>query len=207
MLAKAAASVNVPSIMSGSSMTSPETISKEVPDNPWYQLYAARDSKITDDFIRRAKDCGFQTLVLTVDNPVFPKLERDKRNGFSIPFVSRYQSWSMPCCIHAGPLNTCVMAAANDADLEALRPARCEPRRGFGFPPQPESVRPDLARPRPHPPPVARKSRRQGLARASDAQRAANAGVEGVLVSNHGGKTLDRAPQLSTRWWPLPPRW
>ena len=195
MLAKAAASVNVPSIMSGSSMTSPETISKDVPGNLWYQLYAARDPKITDDFIRRARDCGFQTLVLTVDNPVFPKLERDKRNGFSIPFrlslpimidASLHPGWTIEYLRHGGlPMmqtwKPYAPPGASPAEVSAFRRSQN---------PSVQTWR-DLDRIR-HlwPGNLVVK----GLARASDALRAANAGVEGVLISNHGGKTLDRAP-------------
>lgn len=195
MLAKAAASANVPSIMSGSSMTSPETISKVVPENPWYQLYAARDPNISDDFIRRARDCGFQTLVLTVDNPVFPKLERDKRNGFSVPFkltlpimldALLHPGWTFEYLRNGGlPMmetwKPYAPAGATAAEVSAFRRSQN---------PSVQTWR-DLDR-----------FRRlwpgnlvvKGLARAEDAVRAANAGVDGVIVSNHGGKTLDRAP-------------
>jgi len=195
MLAKAAASANVPSIMSGSSMTAPETISKIVPNNPWYQLYAARDQSITDDFIRRARDCGFQTLALTVDNPVFPKMERDKRNGFSMPFrltlpiiadVLRRPGWTFEYLRHGGlPMQQTwqpyAAKGATAAEVSAFRRSQN---------PSVQTWR-DLDRVRRlWPGNLVVK----GLARASDAVRAANAGVEGVIVSNHGGKTLDRAP-------------
>lgn len=195
MLAKAAARANVPSIMSGSSMTSPETMSKVVPNNPWYQLYAARDPNITDDFIRRANDCGFQTLVLTVDNPVFPKLERDKRNGFSVPFrltlpvmldALRHPGWTFDYLRNGGlpMMHTWKPYAphgATAAEVAAFRRSQN---------PSVQTWR-DLDRIRRlWPSNLVVK----GLERASDAVRAANAGVNGVIVSNHGGKTLDRAP-------------
>ena len=195
MLAKAAASANLPSIMSGSSMTSPETMSKVVPNNPWYQLYAARDPNITDDFIRRANDCGFQTLVLTVDNPVFPKLERDKRNGFSVPFrltlpimldALRHPGWTFDYLRNGGlPMMHTWKPYAPDgataAEVAAFRRSQN---------PSVQTWR-DLDRIRRlWPSNLVVK----GLERASDAVRAANAGVNGVIVSNHGGKTLDRAP-------------
>ncbi|MPZ57269.1 MAG: alpha-hydroxy-acid oxidizing protein [Rhizobiales bacterium] len=195
MLAQAAAGANVPSIMSGSSMTAPETISKVVPNNPWYQLYAARDPSISDDFVRRARDCGFQTLVLTVDNPVFPKLERDKRNGFSVPFrltlpimldALRRPGWTFEYLRNGGMpmMHTWAPyapAGATAAEVSAFRRTQN---------PSVQTWR-DLDR-----------FRRlwpgnlvvKGLARPSDAVRAANAGVDGIIVSNHGGKTLDRAP-------------
>ena len=74
-----------PFIMSGASMVSIERMARVDPANTWFQLYAARDRSISDDFLRRARDAGFGTLMLTVDNPVLPKRERDMRNGFRLP--------------------------------------------------------------------------------------------------------------------------
>ena len=85
MLAQAASDANVPFVMSGASMVSIERVARINPANTWFQLYAARDAKISDDFLRRARDAGFGTLMLTVDNPVLPKRERDMRNGFRLP--------------------------------------------------------------------------------------------------------------------------
>lgn len=195
MLAKAADEAKVPSIMSGSSMTSPEVISKAVPNNPWFQLYAARDPSITDDFVRRAKDCGFQTLVLTVDNPVFPKLERDKRNGFAVPFSLtlpiildglRHPGWTFEYLRNGGlPMmdtwRPYAPAGATAAEVSTFRRSQN---------PSVQTWR-DLDRIRQL---WTGNLVIKGLARATDAVRAANAGVDGIIVSNHGGKTLDRAP-------------
>jgi (S)-mandelate dehydrogenase len=196
MLAQAATDANVPSILSGASAISPEMLAKAVPDNNgWYQPYMARDPNISDDFVRRARDCGFKTLVLTVDVPVWPKLERDKRNGFSVPFkltlpilldVLRHPDWALEFFRNGGipMLHSWAPYAppgASAAEVTAFRLTQN---------PSVQTWR-DLDR-----------FRRlwpgtfvvKGLARASDAVRAANAGVDGVIVSNHGGKALDRAP-------------
>jgi L-lactate dehydrogenase (cytochrome)/(S)-mandelate dehydrogenase len=195
MLAKAAADAAVPSIMSGSSMTSLETISKLAPDNAWYQLYAARDPNISDDMVRRARDAGFSTLVLTVDNPVFPKMERDKRNGFSVPFrmtlpilldavlhpawtleyirnggLPMMQTWAAYAPVGASPAEVSLFRRSQNPSVQTWR---------------------DLDRFRKLWP---GHFVVKGLARAADGVRAANAGVDGIIVSNHGGKTLDRAP-------------
>jgi (S)-mandelate dehydrogenase len=83
MLAEAAREANIPYIMSGGSNHSMEAAAKVAPHHTWYQLYAARDGKISEDLVRRAADCGLETLVLTVDVPVRPRRERNIRNGFS----------------------------------------------------------------------------------------------------------------------------
>jgi L-lactate dehydrogenase (cytochrome) len=51
----------------------------------WFQLYVWKDRSIASDLIQRAKDSGYETLVLTVDTPVAGRRERDYRNGFTIP--------------------------------------------------------------------------------------------------------------------------
>jgi L-lactate dehydrogenase (cytochrome)/(S)-mandelate dehydrogenase len=83
MLAEAAREANIPYIQSGGSNDSMEAAAKVAPRNTWYQLYAARDGKISEDLVRRAADCGLEGLVLTVDVPVRPRRERNIRNGFA----------------------------------------------------------------------------------------------------------------------------
>src|SRR5436305_14941153 len=83
MLAEAARAANIPYIMSGSSNDTIEDAAKVAPKNAWYQLYAARDGKISEDMIRRVADAGMEALVLTVDVPVHSKRERNMRNGFA----------------------------------------------------------------------------------------------------------------------------
>src|ERR1700730_2274168 len=83
MLAQAAATANIPYIMSGGSNASMEEALRVAPNNVWFQLYAAKDPDITDALIGRARDGGAGALVLTVDVPVHPKRERNYRNGFA----------------------------------------------------------------------------------------------------------------------------
>ena len=91
MLAEAAREANIPYIMSGASNDSIEAAAKVAPKNAWYQLYAARDAKVTDDLIRRTADAGLDALVLTVDVPVGSKRERNIRNGFA-----NIRGWLLP---------------------------------------------------------------------------------------------------------------
>ena len=85
MLAEAAAKANIPYVMSGASSASIEAAAKVAPAHAWYQLYGARDRNISEDLIRRTRDAGLSTLMLTVDVPVTPKRERNIRNGFTRP--------------------------------------------------------------------------------------------------------------------------
>lgn len=85
MLAEAAAAFDVPFVLSGAGTACVEAVCKLAPKNTWYQLYVARDARITADLLRRARDAGVETLMLTVDVPVHSKRERDIRNGFVPP--------------------------------------------------------------------------------------------------------------------------
>jgi (S)-mandelate dehydrogenase len=82
LLAKAALAEGIPYVMSGTSSAAIEDLPPESAANGWYQLYTGRDKLVDEDIVRRARDAGFATLVLTVDSEVRTKRERDLRNGF-----------------------------------------------------------------------------------------------------------------------------
>lgn len=92
MLAEAAKNANIPFVLSGAGTATIEEIGKTAPGHSWFQLYTARDRSISEDMIRRAKDAGLSTLVVTVDVPVQPNRERNRRNGFSRPLKISWQT-------------------------------------------------------------------------------------------------------------------
>lgn len=193
MLAEAAATSHLPYIMSGTSSAAIEDLPQAHAKNAWYQLYTGRDSKIDEDIVRRARDAGMETLVLTVDSEVRTKRERDLRNQFFAPRLKLpllLEALSHPHWI-AGYLraggrppfgNFARYAGANTnhatqtfmmghlpglptwADVERYR------RLWSG--------------------PLVIK----GILDPEDARRAVALGVNGIVVSNHGGRNLDRAP-------------
>ncbi len=65
MVAEAAAAANIPYVMSGLSSTRLEAAAKVAPQHAWFQLYGAKNRKISEDMIRRANDAGFNGLVFT----------------------------------------------------------------------------------------------------------------------------------------------
>ena len=195
MLAQSAANARVPFIMSGASMVSIERIARIDAANTWFQIYAARDAKISDHFIRRARDAGFSTLVLTVDNPVLPKRERDMRNGFRLPprlaFLDLLEAllhpgWVVDYLAQGGLpiMETWAPYAPSGASAGEVT---------HFFRTQSPSVQTwrDLE--------VFRRVWQgklvvKGIMRPTDALRCAELGVDGIIVSNHGGKALDPAP-------------
>jgi (S)-mandelate dehydrogenase len=195
MLAEAAAAANVPFVMSGASMVSIERVARINPADTWFQLYAANDPKISDDFLRRARDAGFGTLMLTVDTPVLPKRERDARNGFRLPpklspldllEALSHPAWVMDYFRRGGMpvMETWAPYAAPGADAaEVARFFRTQS-------PSIQTWR-DLERFRRVWP---GKLVVKGIMRPSDAVRCVEHGIDGIVISNHGGKALDRAP-------------
>lgn len=195
MLAESAAQANIPFMMSGLSTASIEAAAKVAPSHSWYQLYVARDREITLDLIRRVRDAGFSTLVLTVDVPASTKRERNLRNGFALPprlsaativdalrhpgwltgylrnGMPRFDNWEPYARANSTTQQINAFAAmqapANSvtwADLEEFR--RIWPRHLVV----------------------------KGIMYREDAIRAAQIGVDGIIVSNHGGRQLDQAP-------------
>jgi L-lactate dehydrogenase (cytochrome)/(S)-mandelate dehydrogenase len=194
MLAESAAGANIPFVMSGASTASMEKAAGVAPTHTWYQLYVARDPKISEDLIRRARDAGLGTLVLTVDVPVGAKRERNIRNGFSRPLKMTWQTklealthpgWLMEYMRTGTPLieNWAPYAGAGaDADQVADFVAHQMP----SIP-----TWEDLEKFRKLWP---RHLVVKGILHPDDARRAADIGVDGIIVSNHGGRQLDRAP-------------
>jgi L-lactate dehydrogenase (cytochrome)/(S)-mandelate dehydrogenase len=194
MLAEAAAGANLPFIMSGTSTASLEAAARIAPSHTWYQLYVAQDMKISEDQIRRARDAGLSTMVLTVDVPVSSNRERNLRNNFGLAFkldwravleglmhlpwvieyfrkgMPAFENWSAYAGHGADPLAVArfvteqTPATVTWRDLENFR--RLWPRHLVV----------------------------KGLMCADDAARAAALGVDGIIVSNHGARQLDRAP-------------
>ena len=204
MLAQAAAEANIPYIMSGGSNASMEEAARVAPQNVWFQLYAAKDGNITDALIGRARDAGLGALVLTVDVPMHPKRERNQRNGFVnvrsggvleslklkpsiILEAMTHPAWVIEYVRLGGAptLGNWAPHAGNGASTADVIK--------FGRTQTPASAQTwhDLERYRRLFP---RKLVVKGILNPADALRAAEIGVDGIIVSNHGGRQLDQAP-------------
>ena len=70
ILAAACAKAGLPYTMSTTATVEPETLAPHIGDQGWFQMYMPRKTEIRADMLRRAKEAGFHTLVLTVDVPV-----------------------------------------------------------------------------------------------------------------------------------------
>ncbi|MCP5149233.1 MAG: alpha-hydroxy-acid oxidizing protein [Ectothiorhodospiraceae bacterium] len=194
MLAAAAREANIPFVMSGAATASMEDLARVAPDHGWYQLYVAKDKAISHDMIRRAADLGLRALVVTCDVPVGGNRERNRRNGFGRPlklsFASKLDALRRPLWfkdyLRHGISNlpnwapyTTAGASAEDVATFVAQQTRAS------------LTWEDIARFRELWP---RHLVIKGIMRTDDALRAADAGVDGIIVSNHGARQLDRAP-------------
>ena len=85
-VAKAAAHFGIPFSLSTTATASIESIAEAAPGRHWFQAYFFKDREFTFGLIERARQAGYDTLMVTADLPVGGKRERDFRNDFSIPF-------------------------------------------------------------------------------------------------------------------------
>lgn len=194
MLAKAAKAANVPFIMSGTGTGFIEDLGRVASEHGWYQLYPARDRSISEDMIRRARDAGLSTLVITVDVPINSKRERNLRNGFTRPLRMTMKT-KLEALLHPGwmaeYLRTGMPLFAN---WQRYAPAGATTAEVADFVASQTPV------------PVLwsdiENFRRlwsgklvvKGIMHADDALRCAALGVDGIMVSNHGGRQLDKSP-------------
>jgi L-lactate dehydrogenase (cytochrome)/(S)-mandelate dehydrogenase len=194
MLAEAAAKANVPFIMSGAATATIEDLGKIAPQHGWYQLYTAKDRAISEDQIRRAADAGLSTLVITVDVPVRPRRERNLRNGFRRPLklslgtyldALRYPSWLAGYLTHGMPM------IANWAHYAPKGASADTVADLFETQTTASITWKDIERFRALWP---RNLVLKGIMRVDDATRAAEAGCDGLMVSNHGARQVDQAP-------------
>lgn len=185
MLAAAATHYNIPLTLSTMSSTSIEEIGNLAGDTAWFQLYMSQDELLAWELVDRAKSAGYSVLMLTVDVPqVAPRL-RDLRNGFGVPFrigVSQFVDfathprWSISTLLAGAPKLANIESSSRTFNRHASRGLV-----DWGF----------LARLRarwPHTLIV------KGVLSPADAKRICQSDVDGIYVSNHGGRQLDSAP-------------
>lgn len=194
MLAQAAKEANVPFIMSGTATGLIEELGRLVPEHGWYQLYVAKDRKISVDMVRRARDAGLSTLVITVDVPVNSKRERNLRNGFGRPLRMNLKT-KLEACLHPGwMVEFARVGMPMLANWQAYAPPGSSAGQVADFvaeqTPAPTTWQDIETFRRLWPGHLVLK----GIMHPDDAVRAASLGVDGVMVSNHGARQLDRAP-------------
>lgn len=196
MMARAAKSANIPFILSGASMETLEDVARVASSNVWCHIYPARDRSVTRDFLARAEAAGRNVLVITVDNPVYPNRERDTRNRFgkaisqqkwsTIVEAATHLSWTVEFLKRGGfprMENWGRYAPANASGAEVAAYFRSQSPTIITW-----HELDDIRRKWPG------KLIIKGIQHPGDARRAVQAGCDGIIVSNHGGKAHDPLP-------------
>lgn len=189
-LARAAAAAGVPFAMSTASMSLVEDVAREAPGRHWLQAYVFSERRITDAIIARARAAEFECVVLTSDFPVAGKRERDLRTGL-LPHQRFTLATKLDMLMHPRWLATIAIHRPRFVNVEReLEPGRnVNSFVGHGMF-DPSFSWDDIKRFRDLWP---RKLMLKGVLRADDAERAIAAGVDGLVISNHGGRQLDGA--------------
>ena len=181
--------VGIPYALSTLGTTTIEQMAEAGPGaRRWFQLYIWRDRGPATELIKRALDAGYDTLMLTVDTPVAGARLRDVRNGMSIPprlslrtFVdgALHPRWWFDL-LTTEPL-TFANLASTDGTVAELINRVFDPALTMDDVRWLRSVWPGSL--------VIK-----GIQSAADARRVVDAGADGVLLSSHGGRQLERAP-------------
>ncbi|MFG1246421.1 alpha-hydroxy acid oxidase [Xanthobacter flavus] len=196
LLAKAAAKARIPYVVGTLASASIEEVAAIAGDCTWFQLYGlpGQDHLVTLDLVRRAEAAGARALVATLDAPVRSKRPRDLNNGLVVPFrttartvrdVALAWPWALALA-KAGTPQFANMApyVAEPATLPKTAGfVQSEIKGTFSW----EAVK----RLRDAWP---RALVMKGILHPADAEMAISIGVDGILVSNHGGRQLDAAP-------------
>ena len=191
--ARAALGAGTVYTMSHASTVSIEDLAREVGGNLWMQVFVYRDRGLTQSFTERAHTAGYKALVLTIDNQVPGWRERDLRNGFTVPLQLRADNL-LDMALHPGWLlrmartprftfaNYTQLSGASDImSLAARMGSLLDPTLSWK---DVEWLRKLWDRP----------LLLKGVLDPKEARRAVAIGVDGIIVSNHGGRQLDAAP-------------
>jgi L-lactate dehydrogenase (cytochrome) len=198
--ARAAQSQGVPFVESTVSICGIEEVAGAVSTPPWFQLYVMRDRGYAERLMERATAVGSPVLVLTIDLAVVGARHRDTRNALAgepplwaqavrgLDLVS-HPLWVRDVAVGGQPLTfgnleEAVPGARNPAAFREWVDAQFDPSVTWD----------DIAWVREH---WAGKLAVKGVLDPEDARRAADAGVDAVIVSNHGGRQLDAVPSTA----------
>jgi (S)-mandelate dehydrogenase len=204
ILARAAKHWGVPFTMATPSAFSIEHVAREVGGRLWFQLYCVRDVEFRNNLVLRARNSGYEAILVTVDLPVSGKRERDPRNGFHTPYSPNWRNsrdvlfkpaWALEMLRHGFPgmanLEGYRFSTPVGTDIVTAVGREMDAGLDWEYIKRLRAMWPG-------------KLLLKGVERPDDAERAVEIGCDGLVVSNHGGRqldgaaaTLDALPQVS----------
>lgn len=178
-LARAAAAARIPFTLASRSLATIEEIAEHAGGILWFQLYVWTRREMSMALVDRANAAGFKALIITLDVPVDPNREFNRKNGFSLPFtltgrgvvdMLSHPRWFSGVIgrymLNGGMPQFEAPAKADNVTWQAVADLRQRWPRTLMV---------------------------KGILSAEDALRAVKCGADAVIVSNHGGRCLDSA--------------
>src|SRR5712692_4422868 len=195
-LAKAAAAAKIPFTLATGAMTPMEEIAEKASGRLWMQLYVWHERKLSYELIDRAKNAGFEALIITVDTAAPPNREYNARNGFNLPFrMSARAAIDMMgkprwlALVMSRYLVNGGMPRYENYPAHLRHSIRTDPSTNAVM--RRDSLSWEDIK-------IFRKMwpgilMVKGINRPDDALRAIEHGCDGIIVSNHGGRNMDSA--------------
>ncbi|MGA0373906.1 MAG: alpha-hydroxy acid oxidase [Flavobacteriaceae bacterium] len=207
ILAKAAFEHNIPFILSTVTTASIETIAKITEGQAWFQLYHPAENRVTEDIIKRIGAVGCPVMVILADVPSFGYRPRDIRNGLSMPprmtlqnilRVMKRPEWALRTLINGQPnfevLKPYMPKNLNLKQLGKFMNATFEGRLNE------EKVKKlrDMWK---------GKLVIKGVESQADVEMAIRLGLDGIIISNHGGRQVDMGQATITSLQTIAPKY
>lgn len=195
-LAKAAAKAKIPFTLATGAMTSMEKIAREANFRLWFQLYVWKQRELSYGLIERAKNNGFEALIVTTDTIVPPNREYNAKNGFLLPF---HPTWRFTWDImkHPAWFSSVLLKYFTTIGMPRNENYPAGMRRTIGSDVTSREVMrqdslnwEDIKIFRDKWPGILML---KGINRIDDALKAISVGCDGIVVSNHGGRNMDSA--------------
>lgn len=191
ILASSAAAHRIPFILSTVATASIETVAELTAGQAWFQLYHPAEESMRDKIIDRAAAAGLQTLVILADTPVFGYRPREIRNGLAIPPRMTLRNIAQMMLRPRWSFSQLAAGAPHFATLAPYIPKGLSMKHLGQFMNRTFSGRLSEQR-------VAALRDRwkgklfiKGVVTTEDAEKAVRLGLDGIIVSNHGGRQLD----------------
>ena len=191
ILAKAAFEHNIPFCLSTVTTSSIETIAEITEGKAWFQLYHPAADKMRDDIINRAAAAEMPVLVILSDVPTFGFRPRDIRNGLAMPPKMTLSNILQICGKPNWALRTLFNGQPNFETLRPYMPKGLDLAQLGKFMDQTFSGRLNEEKIKPIRDMWKGKLVLKGVANEMDVEKAIKLGLDGVIVSNHGGRQLD----------------
>jgi L-lactate dehydrogenase (cytochrome) len=191
ILAKAAFEHNIPFILSTVTTSSIERIAQITEGKAWFQLYHPAEGRIRDDIITRAAEAELPVLVILSDVPTFGFRPRDIRNGLAIPPKMSIKNIVQILGKPHWALQTLKYGQPKFETLKPYMPKNLNLKQLGKFMDQTFTGRLNEERIKPIRDMWPGKLVLKGVATETDTEKAIALGLDGVIVSNHGGRQLD----------------